>query len=144
MELLTLVVGWILAIFVGALGALVLFRMFRNQINLNLLISEPNGDASLSRFQFLVFTFVIAMGFFLITLQNKGEFPKIPPEVLALLGISATSYVVSKGIQVQKDTRMAETNVEKMKAEAQTTVPSTVLSNGTTKTASEEAVTQPQ
>jgi hypothetical protein len=31
---------------------------------------------------------------------STGKFPdKIPPEVLTLLGISATTYAVSKGIQ---------------------------------------------
>jgi hypothetical protein len=142
MELLTIVVGWILAIFIGALGAMVLWRMYRSEINLTKLISEPDGDASLSRFQFLIFTFVIAMGYFLITLQNRGTFPDIPPNVLALLGISATSYVVSKGIQVHKTTRMAETEVEKAKAQAAQALSTPVSSNGAAKTPEEAAASR--
>jgi uncharacterized BrkB/YihY/UPF0761 family membrane protein len=71
-------------------------------VDLDRLISEPNGDASLSRFQFLVFTFVIAMSLFLIIVSTKS-FPTIPGAILALLGISGGSYVVSKGIQTSRD-----------------------------------------
>jgi len=57
------------------------------------------GKASMSRFQLLIFTFVIAISLFLIVV-SKGAFPdKIPPEILTLLGISASTYAVSKGIQ---------------------------------------------
>jgi len=59
---------------------------------------EAGGGASMSRFQLLIFTFVIAISLFLIVV-NTGQFPdKIPPEVLTLLGISATTYAVGKGI----------------------------------------------
>jgi len=109
MELLMLVVGWILAGFIGITGALVLWAMFRGQIKLDKLISEPEGDASLSRFQFMIFTFVIAMSVFVITVsKTPPQFPEIPTSVLALLGISAGSYVVAKGIQTSRDTRSKE------------------------------------
>src|SRR5207253_6606553 len=63
-------------------------------------ISEPNGDASMSRLQLLVFTFVVALSLFLVIVATKPpDFPAIPPSVLSLLGISASSYLVSKGIQ---------------------------------------------
>ena len=43
----------------------------------------------MSRFQFLVFTFVVAISFILITVSNNQlKFPDIPPTVLALLGLS--------------------------------------------------------
>ena len=62
----------------------------------------------MSRFQFLVFTFVVAISFILITVSNNQlKFPDIPPTVLALLGISAGSYIVSKGIQ--KNITLAQT-----------------------------------
>src|SRR5690242_12505587 len=136
MEILQLAVGWILAVFFAAAGAIILWKMWRNTIDLQYLISEPTGHASLSRFQFLVFTFVIAMGLFLIMLrQTPVAFPEIPPTVLALLGISAGSYVVSKGIQVQRDTKMAETDADVKKAVVQTTgLPVTTQSNGAAKT----------
>ena len=98
---LALVCGWILCIFVGLLAARILWLMFRGDIDLSQLISEPTGDASLSRFQFLVFTFVIALSLFLVIVGNPKQptFPDIPGTVLSLLGISGSSYLVSKGIQ---------------------------------------------
>jgi uncharacterized membrane protein len=51
----------------------------------------------MSRFQFLIFTFVVAMCLLVLTLES-GEFPKLDPNILGLLGISGGSYLVSKGI----------------------------------------------
>jgi hypothetical protein len=100
-------VGWGGALMVGLLGLAVVYRMFDGTINLTQLVSEPSGDASMSRFQLLVFTFVIAISFILIAVSSQPvAFPNIPPTVLALLGISAGSYVVSKGIQ--KDITIAQ------------------------------------
>ena len=101
----------ILTIFVGGLAALILWRIYRGDINLNNLISEPNGDASLSRFQLLIFTFVITMSlFYLIAIKLK--FPDVPPQILGLLGISGGSYVISKGIQTNRDTSLAASESE--------------------------------
>jgi hypothetical protein len=55
------------------------------------------GKASLSRFQFLIFTFVIA-GLFLMLSIQKGAFVDIPANVLGLLGLSAASYLVSQAV----------------------------------------------
>jgi UDP-N-acetylmuramyl pentapeptide phosphotransferase/UDP-N-acetylglucosamine-1-phosphate transferase len=89
-----------------------------------MLISEKSASgppaASMSRFQFLIFTFVISLSLFLIVVSNAQlrqtdenakraadqtlpGFPEIPGGVLALLGISASSYTVSKAIQSNKD-----------------------------------------
>lgn len=99
---LALVIGWILTIFVGLLAGWILFLIVTGKINLSQLISEPTGQASLSRFQFLVFTFVIALSLFLIIVGgDRPAFPQnIPGGILALLGISGGSYVVAKGIAV--------------------------------------------
>ena len=72
--------------------------MMTGAIDVNLLLSESGGGASMSRFQLLIFTFVIALSFFLLVI-NSAKFPDIPGGVLTLLGISATTYGVSKGIQ---------------------------------------------
>ncbi|SRR5713101_250456 len=59
------------------------------------------GDASRSRFQFLIFTCVIAMGLFLIIISAdpRPAFPSTSPGgILALWGISGGSYVTSKGV----------------------------------------------
>jgi hypothetical protein len=100
LHVLMLICGYVICIFVGVLAFLILRLIFRGDIDLSQLISEPNGDASLSRFQFLIFTFVIALSLFLVIVSaSTPSFPYIPPTVLTLLGISGSSYLVSKGIQ---------------------------------------------
>lgn len=89
---------------VWLLGIVVLWKILRGDIDLKNLISEDNGMASMSRFQFLIFTFVIATGFLLLLLHSLNTstvpgFPELDAGVLGLLGISGGSYVVSKGIQ---------------------------------------------
>lgn len=93
--------GWIALGFLAFLGIAILYYIFTNRIDLSRLISEPNGDASMSRFQLLVFTFVIAASLFLIiAAPYPPRFPDVVPHgILILLGISASSYLVSKGIQ---------------------------------------------
>jgi hypothetical protein len=104
-EWLKLLSGYVALALVGGAGAVVIIKMATNKINLAKLISEPNGDASMSRFQLLIFTFVIAMSLFLI-IVTLHQFPAtIPQGILVLLGISSSSYLVSKGIQFsQPDT----------------------------------------
>ena len=103
LHILALVIGYLLCFLIGVLGLLVLREIYTGRIDLAQLISEPSGDASMSRFQFLVFTFVIALSFFLVVAakiaSDSPEFPNIPGTVLTLLGISGSSYLVSKGIQ---------------------------------------------
>ena len=101
MDLVKLIAAWIVVVFIGFSSLLILWYMVTEKIDLEKLISEKDGAASLSRFQFLVFTFVIAMSLFLVIVgQDPPKFPAtIAPEILALLGISGGSYVISKGIQ---------------------------------------------
>ncbi|HYL09258.1 MAG TPA: hypothetical protein VEU31_00850 [Candidatus Acidoferrales bacterium] len=84
-------------------GIIVLLLMAAGKIDLTHLLSEHGGGASMSRFQLLIFTFVIGLSFFLLATEGKGAFPEVPAGVLALLGISATTYGVSKGIQAGTD-----------------------------------------
>lgn len=102
---LALTMGWILAVIVAGFGIVILRKVFKNEINLERLISDENGHASLSRFQFLIFTFVIALSLFLVTVANK-DFPTVETGVFILLGISGGSYVTSKGIQSGRDTAL--------------------------------------
>src|SRR5215831_65921 len=102
MPQLALVAGYVVVLFVGLLGLIVVWNVFRGKIDLTLLISEKDGPASMSRFQFLIFTFVVAMCIMVLTLES-GEFPSLSANVLGLLGISGGSYLVSKGIQQSKD-----------------------------------------
>lgn len=115
MEAVKVTFEWIVAILVGLIGLVIVYQMFVGKINLTKLISESDGKGSMARLQFLIFTFVIAGSFFLITIsKNPPAFPnKIPGEVLALLGISGGSYVLGKGIQTSKDTQIGKQNAEK-------------------------------
>jgi hypothetical protein len=89
--------------FIALLGVAVVWQIFTGKIDLTRIISEPSGDASMSRFQLLIFTFVIALSLFLVIASSKEPgFPEISGGVLTLLGISASSYLVSKGIQFSK------------------------------------------
>ena len=109
MEILTLVSGSLACFLIGGFGLLVLWKIYQGEIDLSRLISEPTGDASMSRFQLLVFTFVIALSLFLIVVAAKEtHFPDIPPTVLTLLGISGSSYLVSKGIQFSDPAGVAD------------------------------------
>jgi hypothetical protein len=79
-------------------GFMILAAIASGKIDIQLLSEKESAGASMSRFQLMIFTFVIALSFFLIV-ASTGKFPdKIPTEVLTLLGISATTYAVSKGI----------------------------------------------
>ena len=103
MSNLALAFGILLAVFLGSLEFLLLRLIWRGDIDLTLLVSEKNGNASLSRFQFLVFTFVIAMSFFLVVATDPTGLPDVPAGVFTLLGISGGSYIVSKGIQMTNE-----------------------------------------
>lgn len=96
--------GTIIVIMLG-FAATVLYKIGVGAIELQGLISEPNdparpdqsGKASLARFQFLLFTFVVA-GLFLLLSIEHGAFVEIPETVLGLIGISGGSFLVSKTI----------------------------------------------
>jgi len=119
--LLALMVGWGVAIALGALWLVLLYLIIIGRIDLRRLISESNGDASMSRFQFLIFSFVIALSLFLVTISsNPLALPTVPPEILGLLGISGGSYVLAKGIQTSGNVGMQQTKVKEMELEQTT------------------------
>ena len=104
--------GYVICGLVAILGFVVIWLILTSRIDLSHLLSEKDGSgASMSRFQLLIFIFVIALSFFLVVIANikilqaKGSYdhlpvlPDVPNGVLALLGISASSYAVSKAIQ---------------------------------------------
>lgn len=104
-----------------AFAAAVLWNIIDGSIDLFGIISEPDDvanidgkpKASLSRFQFLVFTFVVA-GLFLMLSIEAGAFVNIPNNVLGLIGLSGGSFIVSKAVGPKaKD---ALTEVEKADA----------------------------
>ena len=93
----------IISLIILLFAFLVLWKIFRNEISLSGLLAEPpkpgeendSGKASLSRFQFLIFSFVIA-GLYLMLSIEAGTFVDIPQNVLFLLGISGGTYIASK------------------------------------------------
>ena len=105
MEKLKLAIAYGGLIILFLFGFLVLAAIASNKIDISLLLEEKGtGGASMGRFQLLIFVFVIGLSFFLVVLC-KCEIPDVPATVLALLGVSATTYGVGKGIQasVKKD-----------------------------------------
>jgi hypothetical protein len=88
---LALVMGWIVTVLIAAFALAIIYKMIKGDINLMYLIAGADGDASLARFQFLVFTFVIALGLFLIILSAKDG-PRFPDT------ISGGSYVTAKAV----------------------------------------------
>ncbi len=106
---LILISAYMIMTLIGLFAVVVLWKIYNNKIDLKMLISEKNGDASMSRFQFLIFTFVIGMGFLLLTVSNISlstptiEFPKVGIEIFALLGMSSGGYLISKGIQKKSE-----------------------------------------
>jgi len=106
---LALIMGWIVTVLIAAFALAIIYKMVKGDINLMYLIAGGDGDASLARFQFLVFTFVIALGLFLIILStNPPTFPTaIPGGILALLGISGGSYVTSKAVDANANKPLA-------------------------------------
>lgn len=88
-------------------GLVVLYKIVSGKIDLTYLLSETTRDpaapadappkASLSRFQFLIFTFVVA-ALYLVLCIEAGTLIDVPNGTLALLGISGGGYLVSKGL----------------------------------------------
>ncbi len=106
---LRILAGYVALILVFAYGLLTVYAIATNRIDLKYLVSETNGHASMSRFQLLIFTFVIAVSIVLMVVASPTpKFPAIPNEVLILLGLSASTYAVSKGIQKGAETDQAQ------------------------------------
>jgi len=106
-----------IALVIVTFALIVAWKLLRGQIDLTYLLAEPAAPpipgadpteppeipkASISRFQFLIFTFVIA-GVYLVLCLEAGRFVEIPQEVILLLGVSGTSYAASKGIKAAAD-----------------------------------------
>ncbi len=86
-------------------AAAVLYQIGTGSIPLAGIIAEPQDGpqhedkpkASLSRFQFLIFTFVVA-GLFLMLSIEAGRMVDIPTNVLVLIGLSGTGFLAGKSI----------------------------------------------
>ena len=96
-------VGFVVMMAILAAFAWILLTKLR-RVDLSDLVCEapPDGvkgagKASLSRFQFLLFTFLIA-GLFVVLSLESGTLIEIPNGVVGLMGVSGLSYVVSKAV----------------------------------------------
>jgi hypothetical protein len=95
--------GYILCIFLAILAGIILKMIWTGEIDLSGVLAEANGQASMSRLQLLIFTFVIAISLFMLVEKDGKTFPQIPDGVLTLLGISASTYAVGKGISYSRE-----------------------------------------
>jgi hypothetical protein len=75
----------------------IVWKIHKGALDINRLISEPDGKASISRFQLFLFTFVIAGVYALLSIE-AGSLVTIPESVLGLLGMSGGGFLLSKGI----------------------------------------------
>jgi uncharacterized BrkB/YihY/UPF0761 family membrane protein len=115
-HLLALVMGWTLTVLIAAFALVIIYKLYLGEkpggIDLKYLLSGDDGYASLSRFQFLIFTFVIALSLFLIIINSAPlAFPTVPGSILALIGISGGSYVVAKGVDANTPPTTTTTTV---------------------------------
>lgn len=124
---LRLAITYGLLILVFLFGFVILAAIASGKIDISELLDEETGGASTSRFQLLIFTFVVGLSFVLIVACNCS-FPDVPANVLALLGISASTYGVSKGIQAGAG------NGSKATTTSTTTSTTAQTTTGTTKT----------
>jgi len=111
---LEILAGYIVCGLIAIIGFAVAWKIATGEIDISKILTEkdgsPGGAASIARFQLLIFVFVIAISFFLVVISNikiiqarPGDqlpgLPEVPNGVMALLGISASSYAVGKAIQ---------------------------------------------
>lgn len=115
----TTIFAYVLAVFFLALFATVIGKIMSNRIDLGTMITEKDGSdkTSISRFQLLLFTLVIA-GLYVILCIESGSLIDIPNGTLTLLGLSGGSFLVSKGIgtpTARANEKLAEAELEKAK-----------------------------
>jgi len=115
LQVLEVIISYVVCGIVALFGILLLWKIATNEIDLTHLFSDDDGWASTSRFQLIIFTFVVAFSFFLVVVSNvkirqygnKTDnlpgLPEVPSGVLSLLGISASSYLVSRGISASQN-----------------------------------------
>ena len=99
--IMSLIFGFGFFAIMGLLCVMLLQKMWTDKINLSTLLKEANGDASMSRFQLLLFSLVVSVGLYLYML-NHLSLPDVPQSVLTLLGISASTYAAGKGISFSR------------------------------------------
>lgn len=82
---------------IAALAVIIVVWIIRGKIDLKFLIADEAGDASMSRLQLLIFTFLVAIGLIKVLLASGG-FPDIPNSILVLVGVSGSTYAIGKAV----------------------------------------------
>ena len=93
---LTILLG-VATFLISALAVIIVVWILRGTIDLKFLIADEAGDASMSRMQLLIFTFVVAVGLIKF-LDASASFPDIPNSILVLIGVSGSTYAVGKAV----------------------------------------------
>jgi hypothetical protein len=107
-EVISLLTAASIAAIIAALATTVVALIWMGKIDLAYLLSEAASGpdelpkASLSRFQALVFTFVIASLYMILCLKEQ-KLIEITQGPLILLGITSATYLGGKAISAQKD-----------------------------------------
>jgi hypothetical protein len=96
-EFLTVILFGIATFVIGALAVIVVVWIARGTIDLTFLIADEAGDASMSRFQLLIFTFIVAIGLVKVLATSSG-LPDIPTSILVLIGVSGSTYAIGKAV----------------------------------------------
>ncbi len=124
LQFLELLVGYLVCGIVALFALLVIWKIANGTIDLTHLLADDDGWASTSRFQLIIFIFVVALSFFLVVVSNVKMrqnatsltdltgLPDVPGGVLALLGISASSYLVSRGISASTNGDNADSSTK--------------------------------
>lgn len=104
------------------LYGVVMWKIFKNEIDLGSIIQEKDssGKSSIARFQLLVFTLTIA-GLYVILSIEAGTLIDVPAGALALLGISGGSFLISKGIgtpELRTEEKRLDVEKERVKVAA--------------------------
>ena len=83
-EVFAIVFGYVAVLTLSLMATVVIFRMATNEIDMTWLIADDKSRASLSRFQMLLFTFVIAALYFVYSLFSirSGACPVPAPAEL--------------------------------------------------------------
>lgn len=102
--------GLVVLGFVTLVGLIVVWKMISGEINLNLLVSEKNGAASLSRFQMLVFTFVIAGGYLMLVIYTMvaSDASELQSQLNAIAAVKSTDPELYAQLVEAMKTRLTE------------------------------------
>jgi hypothetical protein len=102
LEDLTAYLAFAAGVVLVALALVIAYRIMKGTIDISGLFNGGTvGEASTSRFQLVVFTFMVAFAYLIfllkwMTAQADKGMPEIPWSLLALLGVSAATYAAGK------------------------------------------------